>query len=693
LPDYISKIVDIGIMQKGVADAVPEKMSDESFEDLKLFLSSDEIKTVDKSFSKKYAVYILKKISNKEREKLSNMLFPAELMLSMGNEEIKKESAIFQTSVGEFDTKKIAALLKSGAIKKKDLLKERDEFQEKIIAFGDSVKTQIQSFFVQNEYKKVNIKISDIQFNYIVSTGLIMILFAFLSFFSAILVCLLAGRLGSKVSMKIRSRLFNSILSFSGEEMSNFGTSSLITRGTNDITQVQNLLIMLLRIVLYAPILGIGATIMMIRKSTGLEWIIPIGLAILLIILVFFVRLTFPKFTKMQMFLDKLNLISREILTGISVIRAFNKQKEEEKRFSKANQDIYKTQLFTTTSLSMIFPIIMFLMEAVSVAIVFFGAYRIDQGDLLIGNMMAFLSYAMMVFMSFVILSIIFVMLPRANVAARRIDAVIKTRPKIIDKRATELLDKNNFRGEVSFENVYFRFPDAKEDLISDINVVFEKGKTTAIIGGTGSGKSTLMKLIPRLFDITGGSIKIDRADIRDISQKKLRDLISFASQKAKIFSGTVRSNISFSEYGENDKRIETAINIAQADDFIRNEKAGLKKIITQGGQNLSGGQKQRLSIARAVAKDSLIYIFDDCFSALDYKTDSNLRKALKEKMADKTVIIVAQRISTIMNADKIIFMSDGKIVAMGEHRELMNSSPDYLELAKSQLSEKELYG
>ena len=533
--------------------------------------------------------------------------------------------------------------------------------------------------------------VDKIQNKYIVFAGLQMLGIAFISMASAITIMLLSARVAAKLGNTLRDKVFKKVLSFSTKEFNEFSTASLITRSTNDIQQIQMLITMLFRVVVYAPIIGIGGFIRVLTNSdTSMAWII--GLAILCIIGIVgtLFLLTMPKFKKLQDLVDKLNLVSREILTGLPVIRAFNTEKKEEKRFDGANKNLMKASIFVNRSMSMMMPLLMFIMNSITLLIVWVGGHNVDSGIMQVGDMMAFIQYTMQIVMSFLMISMISIMLPRAAVSAKRINEVIDTTPSIKDKDKTKDFDDNK-KGLVEFKDVSFKYPDADSEILEDISFTAEPGKTTAIIGSTGSGKSTVVNLIPRFYDVTGGELLIDGVNIKDVSQKELRSKIGFVPQKGMLFTGTIRSNIKYGNPSMSDEDMIKAATIAQATEFIESKPKKYDEEISQGGTNVSGGQRQRLSIARAIATDPEIFVFDDSFSALDLKTDSKLRAALKEKTENKTVIIIAQRISTILDADKIIVLEEGKIAGIGKHEELMKNCEIYKQIALSQLSKEEL--
>ena len=539
--------------------------------------------------------------------------------------------------------------------------------------------------------KIVNIGIQEGKNDYILVAGFQMLGISLISMIAAILVMLLASKVGAKIGKTLREKVFSKVLKFSHEELNKFSTASLITRSTNDVQQIQQFVSMSFRVVVYAPIIGIGGFIKVLTNTdNSMAWII--GLAILLIAFVvgtLFI-IAMPKFKKLQTLTDKLNLVSREILTGLPVIRAFNKEKSEEKRFDVANTDLMKTNIFVNKAMSLMMPLLMFIMNSMSILVIWVGAHKINEGLLQVGDMMAFIQYMMQIIISFLLISMMSIMIPRSSVSANRINEVLETEAKIKDKKETKSFDKSK-KGFVEFKNVSFKYPDADTEILENISFTAKPGQTTAIIGSTGSGKSTVVNLIPRFYDVTEGELLIDGVNVKDVSQKDLREIIGFVPQKGILFSGTIESNIKYSSEKMSDEEMKEAAKIAQATEFIEAKDEQHKSEISQGGSNVSGGQKQRLSIARAIAKDPEIFVFDDSFSALDFKTDAKLREELSKKTKDKTVIIVAQRISTILNADQIIVLEEGKIVGIGRHEELLKTNETYRQIAYSQLSEKEL--
>lgn len=648
LPSYTSDIVDVGIEQGGIENAVPEIMRAETLEGI-CFLSDEDALI-------------------RENYRLNED----------GNYELQAEEPETIEKLDEAMRGAIVALYQQG-----------EDTEE----LSDIMASQMAVMFVRAEYEALGVDLNAIQTRYLLTTGGKMLLMTVLMMTASIAVGFLAARVSAGIGMRLRGRVFRKVVSFSHAELDRFSTASLITRSTNDIQQIQMVAVMLLRMVCYAPILGVGGIIKVIHTRTGMGWIIIVAVILILGLVGTLMKIAMPKFKLMQTLVDKMNLVSREILTGVPVIRAFSREKHEEERFDKANHELMATQIFTNRVMTFMMPVMMLIMNAIAVAIVWFGSKGIDMGNLQIGDMMAFITYSMQIVMSFLMLTMISVMLPRAGVAAERIEEILHTEPTVLDKeqvRDEELSGK----GIVAFENVNFRYPGAEEDALSDISFVAEPGKTTAVIGSTGCGKSTMLHLIPRFYDVTGGRITIDGIDIRELSQKKLRSLMGFVPQKGVLFSGTIASNIKFAgEESISDEMMKEAAEIAQAQEFIESKKEAFESPVAQGGTNVSGGQKQRLSIARAIAGRPKIFLFDDSFSALDYKTDAVLRKALHEKLSDATVVIVAQRISTILHADQIIVLDDGRIAGIGKHENLLQTCEAYQEIAKSQLSEAELKG
>lgn len=716
LPDYTSKIVNVGIQQGGIDTAIPEAISKDEMDNLLMFTNDDSkildcYKLVSKdtvsndeytNYLKEYPalendeVYVLNKLNKDEKNNLEEMLKkPLVQVYLMKNDQMQekiKEDLFANVPEPQKEAMQDMALmdiLKS--MPEENLEKITSNINEQIDNMQGTIVDQAAISSVKEEYKKLNMDVENIQNKYIVFAGLQMLGIAFISMASAITIMLLSARVAAKLGNTLRDKVFKKVLSFSTKEFNKFSTASLITRSTNDIQQIQMLITMLFRVVVYAPIIGIGGFIRVLTNSdTSMAWII--GLAILCIIGIVgtLFLLTMPKFKKLQDLVDKLNLVSREILTGLPVIRAFNTEKKEEKRFDGANKNLMKASIFVNRSMSMMMPLLMFIMNSITLLIVWVGGHNVDSGIMQVGDMMAFIQYTMQIVMSFLMISMISIMLPRAAVSAKRINEVIDTTPSIKDKDKTKDFDDDK-KGLVEFKDVSFKYPDADSEILEDISFTAEPGKTTAIIGSTGSGKSTVVNLIPRFYDVTGGELLIDGVNIKDVSQKELRSKIGFVPQKGMLFTGTIRSNIKYGNPSMSDEDMIKAATIAQATEFIESKPKKYDEEISQGGTNVSGGQRQRLSIARAIATDPEIFVFDDSFSALDLKTDSKLRAALKEKTENKTVIIIAQRISTILDADKIIVLEEGKIAGIGKHEELMENCEIYKQIALSQLSKEEL--
>ena len=641
-------------------------------------------------------VYILNDISTDEKQGLaSEIAGPLMEMSTITNEETEKQIKEKMT-VGLNDYQK--AIIENQELI--DILKnmpqeQREQmlaqFTEKVTSLPDSIKEQGAVSSVKEIYNKLGVDTDKLQNDYIFMTGLEMLGIALVSMISAVVIMLFSSRVAAKLGKTLRDKVFKKVIGYSNKELNQFSTASLITRSTNDIQQIQQLITLLFRVVVYAPIVGIGGFIKVLTNSDNqMAWIVGVAILAILFIVGTLFAIVMPKFRRLQDLIDKLNQVSREILTGMPVIRAFNKEKKEEARFNVANKDLMKANIFVNRAMSMMMPLLMLVMNCIMILIVWVGGHNVDHGNMQVGDMMAFIQYTMQIVMAFLMISMISIMMPRAAVSARRINEVIDTQSSIKDKKETKKLDSTK-KGLVEFKNVSFRYPDADTEILSDINFTAKPGETTALIGSTGSGKSTVVNLIPRFYDVTGGELLVDGVNVKDLKLKDLRDVIGFVPQKGILFSGTIESNIKYSNENMSDEQMEEAARIAQATEFIEGKEKRYKESIAQGGGNVSGGQKQRLSIARAIAKDPEIFVFDDSFSALDFKTDSKLREALAEKTKDKTVIIVAQRISTIMNAEKIVVLEEGKIVGIGTHEELMKNNETYRQIALSQLSEEEL--
>ena len=679
LPTYTSNIVDKGIQQSGIEDAVPEKISEKSFRELQLFMTDDEIKKVSSKYAKDGDVYKLDTINDKERSELNDILKNTMTVVSGAKSE-------------NLDLAKVEEGVKLGLVKKASLIEQKNKSISDLGSSADMITKQAGIRYVKEEYRNnVGIDTNEIRKNYLKEVGIMMIIVTFISGIGSIISNFIASRISSKIAYNLREKLYNKVLSFSKQDIDKFSTASLITRSTNDIQQIQNALNMMLFIAIYAPMMAVYGVYKVTQTDTGMTWIIALGVGILGLTLGIISFLVMPKFKIMQKLIDRVNLVTREALTGISVIRVFGREKYEEERFDKENIILKNEQLFINRTLSALMPMIMLIMNGIALLIIWIGGKNIDAGSIQVGDMMAFITYTMQIVMSFLFFTFLMMQLPRAEVAAGRINEVLATDVTVVDSENIDDSKLQDVKGNLKFDNVSFTFDGADSPVLSNISFEAEAGKTTAIIGSTGSGKSTLLHLIPRYFDANEGEISIDGVNIRDISLSKLRDILGFVPQKGVLFSGNIESNIKFADENISDEQMRKAAEIAQAIEFINEKEDKFNSEISQGGSNVSGGQKQRLSIARALAKNPKILLFDDSFSALDYKTDVKLRKTLREEMAGVTTIIVAQRIATILNADKIIVMNEGKIVGIGKHQELLESCPTYLEIAESQLSEEEL--
>lgn len=716
LPDYTSKIVNVGIQQGGVESCAPEAIREEELQNILLatdeddfildkytLLSKDDLSESDyNKYVKEYPalekenIYILKKISKEDKERLEDVMAKPLVMMYVIQDGTKSES-MRQYVISALPVEVQSAFQNASLI---DIIKAMPEEQSKqmIDNFGKQIEDTVGGMLSQSaitavkaEYTAIGMDTDKIQSSYIWKAGFQMLGVAFLIMITGVTVMYFSSGMACKLGKYLREEVFEKVLKYSNKEFREFSTASLITRSTNDIQQIQGMIQMLFRTVVFAPIMGIGGLIRVITKSsTSMIWIIGFAiLCILTVVLILFI-VAMPKFKKLQVLIDKINLVAREILTGLPVIRAFNKEKSEEERFDKANLDLTKVNIFVNRVMSFMMPLLMFLMNGISLMIVWFGSKNIDSGVMQVGDMMAIIQYTMQIVMAFLMVSMISIMLPRAAVSANRINEILDQDLSIKDKDETKKFESDK-KGLVEFKNVSFRYPDADMEILTDINFTAEPGKTTAIIGSTGSGKSTIVNLIPRFYDVTGGELCVDGVNIKDVSQKDLRDIIGYVPQKGVLFSGTIESNIKFADENMSDERMIKAAEIAQATEFIESKPEKYQTHISQGGTNVSGGQKQRLSIARAIASDPEIYIFDDSFSALDYKTDCVLREELAKVTKDKTVIIVVQRINTVLNADQIITLEDGKIVGKGTHEELMENCETYRQIALSQLSEEEL--
>lgn len=681
LPDYMSDIVNVGIQQGGIKSAVPEAIRQTEMDKMTAFMTPqeksmvlDNYKLIDKD-SNEYEKY------SKNYPNLS--LFNVYLLNSRNKDTIEKLNSVMGKALIMSTS---TDMMKTGQEDMPDL----ENIETQIAALGDSMINQIAISIVKMEYKALGMDTDKIQTRYIRNAGLMMLAVALVSAAATVMVGFLASICSSGVARNIRLDLFKKVSDFSNNEFDKFSTASLITRTTNDITQVQMLVFFMIRIVFYAPIMGVGGVIRALRNSPSMSWIITLAVVVLLGLISIAFSIALPKFKIVQKLIDKLNLVMRENLSGIMVIRAFNTQGFEEKRFDKANRNLTKTNLFVNRLMSALFPIMMLLLNGLTLLIVWVGAHEIEKSGMQFGNIMAFLQYVMQIIFSFIMISMMFIMVPRASVSANRIAEVLNTELTIKDPKKPLPFDEGQ-QGVVEFRNVFFKYPGAEDYVLKDITFKALPGQTTAFIGSTGTGKTTLVNLIPRFYDVTEGQVLVGGVDVRDIAQKDLRDKIGYVPQKSSLFSGTIASNIKYADENIPDEDMIKAAEVAQATKFIEEKPESYQSEIAQGGTNVSGGQKQRLSIARALAKKPDIYIFDDSFSALDFKTDSALRKALKNHASSSTLLIVAQRVSTIKNADQIIVLNEGKIAGIGTHKELMESCPAYQEIAQSQLSKEEL--
>ena len=731
LPAYTSDIIDVGIQNQGITHILPEALTQEEYEKAELLMTDDEAAVWEESYTLNGSVYERNVTGEDRLEELDDTFLVPLLMnyqmSAMEEATFKKlmaeqmhtdESALdgmtieqigasmgvelktFEKEMQDEDGNTMTvtcvdmrdllqAMVSGGMLEKDQLLSMCGELNSMLDAMGSSLVKSMGVAYAAGCDAAAGVDVEAIQKAYLWKAGLKMVGMALIMGLATVLVGFIGARIGAGIGRDLRGKIFKRVVSFSNAEMDRFSTASLITRSTNDIQQIQMTCAILIRMVAYAPILGIGGILKVLQTGAGMGWIIVLAVLVILGYVMVLMAVAMPRFKLMQKLVDRINLVAREILTGLSVIRAFGREKKEEQRFDDANRDLTKTMLFTNRVMTFMMPGMMMIMNVLTVGIVWFGAHKIDQGTMQVGSMTAFITYAMMIVMAFLMLAAMSIMLPRAAVAAERIDEVIRTQSSIAEPAQPEKI--KDHRGVICFSHVNFRYPNAQEDVLSDIDFVAEPGKTTAIIGSTGCGKSTLVNLIPRLYDVTGGSITMDGVDIRKLAMTDLREEIGFVPQKGVLFSGTIASNLRFGKDDATDEQIREAAEIAQASDFIAEKKEGYDSAIAQGGSNVSGGQKQRLAIARAIAKQPQVFIFDDSFSALDLKTDAALRRALAKKVADKTVIIVAQRISTILHADQILVLNDGRIVGKGTHEELLRGCETYREIARSQMSAKEL--
>ncbi|NMB86752.1 MAG: ABC transporter ATP-binding protein [Chloroflexi bacterium] len=714
LPDYLSKIVNNGIQQGGVENAVPDAIRQSQMERISLFMSQEDqsevlsqYRLVDQSspdyeqYVEKYpalaneAIYVLTTTDPAEIERLNPVMGKALLAVN-AIQKLAADPAQAAAAASQFgfDLSRLPAgtdvFTLLGNLPAEQRTQMLSRIDQQFATMDDSTIVQSAASAVKDEYTALGMDASQLQNNYIVSTGGVMLLIALLGAVCTVTVGLLSARTAAGMSRDLRKDVFQKVESFSGAEMDQFSTASLITRTTNDITQIQLVVMMIIRMVFYAPIMGVGGIIRAIDKDSSMWWIIAVAVAILLSLVVVIFSISLPKFRVIQNLVDRLNLVTREQLSGMMVIRAFNMQPFEQKRFDAANQDLTDTNLFVNRVMVVMMPAMMLIMNGLSLLIIWVGSHQVAAANMQVGDMMAFLQYSMQIVFSFLMLSFMFIIIPRASVSANRIAEVLDTKTSINDPQEPKHFPLP-FKGTVEFRDVCFRYPGADEDVLHDVSFTAQPGQTTAIIGSTGSGKSTVINLVPRFYDVSEGAILLDGTDIRQVSQHELRDKIGYIPQKSSLFSGTIESNLRYADEDASQEVLQEAVEIAQAAEFINTRQEGMDGPIAQGGSNVSGGQKQRLSIARALVKRAPVYIFDDSFSALDFKTDSALRRALRERTISSTLIVVTQRISTIKNAEQIIVLDEGKVVGKGTHRELMESCDTYREIALSQLSMEEL--
>ena len=705
LPTYTSDIVNVGIQQGGIDTTIPEQIGKSDLENLLLLVPQEDAETVQDAYREgtkddldtEEEFLVLKDAVADDEEQMK------ELFDILGEPMLLAEG--FSSDSEEMDSMKdqILSQMPAGSVSEDismfDILRtlpqeQRDtmitEMEKQISDMPETMLEQTATVYIESVYRSLGVDMDALQTNYILATGAKMLGLAFLGLLASVTVGLLASRTAAAIGRDLRRNVFTKVVGFSSSEFDHFSTASLITRSTNDIQQIQMVIVMMLRMVLYAPIIAVGGIYKVINTNVSMTWIIALGVALIMGLVLILFLFVMPKFRVLQKMVDRVNLVTREILTGLSVIRAFHTEKHEEERFDNANKDLTKTNLFVNRAMTLMMPSMMLIMNGISILIIWVGAHGVNNGQMQVGDMMAFIQYTMQIIMAFLMICMISIMLPRAAVAAGRVDEILTSETAIKDKEEPEHIPEEG-KGLVEFEHVSFRYPGAGKDVLHDIHFTAKPGETTAIIGSTGSGKSTLVNLIPRFYDVTEGAIRVDGRDIRNITQHELRDKLGYVPQKGMLFSGTIASNIAYSDEDMPMERIEEAAEIAQAKEFIEEKPDNYDSPISQGGGNVSGGQKQRLSIARAVAKHPDIFIFDDSFSALDYKTDTVLRQALKEKTKDSTVIIVAQRISTILHAEQIIVLDEGEIAGIGTHEELLKNCEAYYQIASSQLSKTEL--
>ena len=687
LPRYTSDIVDVGIQQSGVEHASASQLSARTHDLVEMMLPESDVQLFAEAYDETAGGdYTLTEVGYDQREGLDEAMA---LPLSVVH---------YADQIPDLDLDQVKAAFDAGLVSKDGVMSMLDESRESLGDMADTLIAQQGIAAARAEYEQLGVDMDAMQMDYLFFTGAKMLMLSALGMVVAIAIGFLASRTAAKVGRSLRGRLFDKVVTFSDAEIQSFSAASLITRGTNDVQQVQMVTVMLLRMVLYAPILAIGGVIMIARTNLSMGWIVIVAVLAIALILAVLIKVAMPKFKIMQKLIDRVNLVSREMLMGLSVVRAFNREQHEEERFDEASTRLMKTQLFTNRVMTFMMPLMMLIMNLVSVGIVWFGGHAIDAGTLQTGDLIAFITYSMVIIMGFLMIGMLSIMLPRADVAAQRIEEVLECEPSICDpdpadSKDAELSASYMPGAEVAFHDVCFRYSDSAENVLDHVDFTCKPGKTTAIIGSTGSGKSTIVKLVLRFYDVSQGSVTIDGVDVRDVSQHALRRQLGYVPQKAFLFSGTISSNIAYGAEGADDERIRRAADIAQASEFIGEKPEGFEGPIAQGGTNVSGGQRQRLAIARALATDARVFLFDDSFSALDYKTDAALRHELGARLGGKTVIIVAQRISTVLSADQIVVLDEGRVVGKGTHAELMDSCEEYREIAMSQLSEEELAG
>lgn len=694
LPTYMSEIVDVGIQQRGIESPAPDTICAESLSDLELFMPEDDMATVEAAYSEPDAegirTYVGSEAGRAEDGAVSDAIsLPETVVLSL--EQGVDASSVADSMTGTLDMQTVRSACEAGIIPKEKLVEAASAMSDSMGSMGGSIVKQRAVTYVQQEYEAQGISLTDVQNSYLASMSLKMFGLCAVSLVATILTGAVASHTACTIARDLRRQTFDRVMHFSPAEVGKFSQASLITRCTNDIQQIQMATTLFIRMVLMAPIMGVVAVMRVLATHTGLEWAIGVAVIAVCAVVGVLMGLTMPKFKKMQKLVDRVNLVAREMLDGVMPIRAFGRQNHELGRFDDASRDLMDTQLFTNRAMSFMMPLMMLVMNCITVLIVWAGSHGVNDGVMQVGDMMAFISYTMQIVMAFMILTMVSVMLPRAEVAAERVEEVLSTQSSIKEPEHPQLPAADAPRGELVFKNVSFQYPDAREDVISGVSFTVHAGQTLGVIGSTGCGKSTLVQLIPRLYDVTGGKVTLDGIDVRDLSLSELRRRVGYVPQQGMLFSGTVESNLKFAGESVTDDAMREAAAIAQATGFIEEREGGFGSEISQGGGNISGGQRQRLSIARALAKRPEVVVFDDSFSALDYKTDARLREELERTQKEAAIVVVAQRIATIMHADQVIVLDDGQVVGQGTHEELLRSCPAYLEIAQSQLSAKEL--